>query len=149
MTQEATLRPRTDVRAAMTTEGGSLASADVVREFAQRSLQSATDHLLSLQRDDGHWCAELEGDSILQSEYILLKWIIEQENDPRLPWVANYLRSQQREDNARQRLRTDPHSPEQFRVNGVVRQMDAWYDAFDVTADDELYLPPAERVHIW
>ena len=65
-----------------------------------------------------------------------------------LAW-AQVWRSQQREDNARQRLRTDPHSPERFRVNGVVRQMDAWYDAFDVTADDELYLPPEERVHIW
>ncbi len=61
-------------------------------------LDAAVDHLLSLQKPDGHWCAELEGDSILQSEYILLKWIIEQEHDPRLPWVANYLRSQQRED---------------------------------------------------
>ena len=61
-------------------------------------LNIAVDHLLSLQKPDGHWCAELEGDSILQSEYILLKWIIEQESDPRLPWVANYLRSQQRED---------------------------------------------------
>ena len=65
-----------------------------------------------------------------------------------LAW-AQVWRSQQREDNARQRLRTDPHSPERFRVNGVVRQMDAWYDAFDVTAEDELYLPPEERVHIW
>ena len=65
-----------------------------------------------------------------------------------LAW-AQVWRSQQREDNARQRLRTDPHSPEQYRVNGVVRQMDAWYDAFDVTAEDELYLPPEERVQIW
>ena len=65
-----------------------------------------------------------------------------------LAW-AQVWRSQQREDNARQRLRTDPHSPERFRVNGVVRQMDAWYDAFDVTAEDELYLPPEERVHSW
>ncbi|WP_374407803.1 M13 family metallopeptidase [Pelagerythrobacter sp.] len=65
-----------------------------------------------------------------------------------LAW-AQVWRSQQREDNARQRLRTDPHSPEEYRTNGVVRQMDAWYDAFDVTSDDALYLPPEERVHIW
>jgi len=65
-----------------------------------------------------------------------------------LAW-AQVWRSQQREDNARQRLRTDPHSPEQFRVNGVVRNMDAWYAAFEVAADDELYLPPEERVTIW
>ncbi len=65
-----------------------------------------------------------------------------------LAW-AQVWRSQQREDAARQRLRTDPHSPEQYRTNGAVRQMDAWYEAFNVTADDALYLPPEERVHIW
>ncbi len=44
----------------------------------------------------GFWCGELEGDSILQSEYILLQFIVEQEHDPRLPKIANYLRTQQR-----------------------------------------------------
>jgi len=53
--------------------------------------------LFGEQRSEGYWCGELEGDSILQSEYILLKWIVEQEDDPRLPKVANYLRRQQRE----------------------------------------------------
>ena len=65
-----------------------------------------------------------------------------------LAW-AQVWRSQQREDNARQRLRTDSHSPEEYRVNGVVRNMDAWYDAFDVGADDPMYLPPEQRVSIW
>ena len=65
-----------------------------------------------------------------------------------LAW-AQVWRSQQREASARQRLRTDNHSPEEYRVNGVVRQMDAWYKAFAVTPDDALYLPPAQRVVIW
>ena len=65
-----------------------------------------------------------------------------------LAW-AQVWRSQQREDNARQRLRTDPHSPEEFRVNGVVRNMDEWYEAFGVTEDDAMYLPPEERIRIW
>ena len=47
------------------------------------------------------------------------------------------------------RLTTDPHSPSQYRVNGVVRNMDVWYEAFGVTEDDDLYLPPEERVSIW
>ncbi|WP_251976969.1 M13 family metallopeptidase [Salinicola avicenniae] len=47
------------------------------------------------------------------------------------------------------RVQSDPHSPSQFRVNGIVRNMDAWYDAFDVTPSDALYLPPEERVVIW
>ncbi|NVD45178.1 M13 family metallopeptidase [Qipengyuania atrilutea] len=65
-----------------------------------------------------------------------------------LAW-AQVWRSMQREANGRQRLLTDPHSPEEFRVNGAVRNQDAWYKAFNVTPDDELYLPPEERVHIW
>ena len=47
---------------------------------------------------DGFWCAELQGDSILNSEYILLKFILGQENDPDLPPIANYLRSIQQPD---------------------------------------------------
>jgi len=65
-----------------------------------------------------------------------------------LAW-AQVWRSTQREENGRQRLMTDPHSPEEFRVNGAVRNQDAWYAAFDVKPGDELYLPPEERVHIW
>ena len=62
---------------------------------------------------------------------------------------AQVWRSMQREENARQRLKTGPHSLEEFRVNGVVRNMDAWYEAFNVTKDDALYLPPEQRVRIW
>ncbi|MDG1418946.1 MAG: M13 family metallopeptidase [Maricaulis sp.] len=46
-------------------------------------------------------------------------------------------------------LRADPHSPGQYRVNGVVRNMDAWYEAFGVTEEHDLYLPPEERITIW
>lgn len=65
-----------------------------------------------------------------------------------LAW-AQVWRSAQREENYRTRLRTDPHSPEEYRVNGVVRNMDAWYEAFGITPDHALYLPPEERVRIW
>jgi putative endopeptidase len=53
------------------------------------------------------------------------------------------------EDSLSSQLLGDPHSPEQYRVNGVVRNMDLWYEAFDVTEDHDLYLPPEERVSIW
>jgi endothelin-converting enzyme/putative endopeptidase len=65
-----------------------------------------------------------------------------------LSW-AQVWRTLDREDETRRRLVTDPHSPPSYRVNGVVRNLDAWYAAFDVTPDDELYLPPDERVRIW
>jgi len=65
-----------------------------------------------------------------------------------LAW-AQVWRSTQREDNYRNRLRTDSHSPEEFRVNGVVRNIDEWYEAFGVKPGDALYLPPEQRVRIW
>lgn len=59
-------------------------------------------------------------------------------------WQAKY-----REDALVQRLTSDPHSPPEFRVNGVVRNFDEWYEAFDVQPDAALYLPPEERIRIW
>jgi len=47
------------------------------------------------------------------------------------------------------RLTTDPHSPPEFRCNQVVRNIDAFYEAFDVAKDDELWLDGADRVTIW
>ena len=49
----------------------------------------------------------------------------------------------------RRRLLSDNHSPGEFRVNGVVRNVDAWYDAFGVKPADKLYLPSGERIRIW
>ena len=54
--------------------------ADWIRRFRR-----ATDALLAKQAPGGWWVGELQGDSILESEYILLKWILGQENDPDLP----------------------------------------------------------------
>lgn len=65
-----------------------------------------------------------------------------------LGW-AQVWRAKAREDETRRRLLTDPHSPPAYRVNGVVRNLDAWYDAFGIEEDDALYLPPEQRVRIW
>ena len=59
-------------------------------------------------------------------------------------WKRKY-----RPEELKTRLTTDPHSPSEYRTNGIVRNMDPWYEAFEVTEDDELYLAPAERVRIW
>ncbi len=53
------------------------------------------------------------------------------------------------EESLRARLISGPHSPARYRVNGVVRNIDAWYDAFEVEPVHELYLTPEERVNIW
>ena len=62
---------------------------------------------------------------------------------------AQVWRTKSREAEAIRRLAVDPHSPPEFRCNGVIRNMDAFYDAFEVTEDDALYLEPERRVHIW
>jgi len=59
----------------------------------RRSLNQSVRVLLGLQHGDGHWCGELEGDSILESEYILMKWILGQEDDSRLPRIVDSLRA--------------------------------------------------------
>jgi len=46
-------------------------------------------------------------------------------------------------------IKSDPQSPDEFRVNGVVRNRSAFYDAFKVKPGDAMYLPPDKRVSIW
>ncbi|MEX2132321.1 MAG: M13 family metallopeptidase, partial [Pseudohongiellaceae bacterium] len=59
-------------------------------------------------------------------------------------WLAKI-----RDDALVSQLKSDPHSPAEYRINGVVRNHDAWYEAFDVQPGDALYLPPEQRVRIW
>lgn len=62
---------------------------------------------------------------------------------------AQGYRAKRREDAVRQQLVSDPHSPEEYRVNGVVRNIDDWYGAFDVKAGEKLALANDQRVRIW
>jgi putative endopeptidase len=65
-----------------------------------------------------------------------------------LGWAQAW-RGKFRDDFVRKQVVSDPHSPRQFRVNGVVRNVDAWYAAFNVKPGDKLYVAPKDRVHIW
>jgi endothelin-converting enzyme/putative endopeptidase len=62
---------------------------------------------------------------------------------------AQSWQGKQREGAERAQLLSDPHSPEAYRVNGIVRNVDPWYAAFHVKPGDKLYLPPDQRVHVW
>jgi putative endopeptidase len=62
---------------------------------------------------------------------------------------AQVWRNLQRDESLRNQVTADPHSPAQYRVNGIVRNVDAWYDAFKVRPGEKLYLAPEQRVHIW
>ena len=65
-----------------------------------------------------------------------------------LGW-AQVWRSKGRDEEVIRRLAVDPHSPDEVRCNAVVRNVDEFYQAFDVQPGDGLYLAPEERVRIW
>lgn len=59
-------------------------------------------------------------------------------------WSGKY-----RDETLRLQIETDPHSPGMYRANGAVRNVPEFYEAFDISADDALYLAPEDRVKIW
>ncbi len=63
-------------------------------------------------------------------------------------WAQGW-RSKGRDAEVIRRLTLDPHSPEEFRCNAVVRNIDEFHEAFGVREGDELWLEPTARVHIW
>ena len=65
-----------------------------------------------------------------------------------LAW-AQVWRTLIRDEALRNQVQSDPHSPAEYRVNGTVQNIDAWYSAFNVRPGDKLYVAPANRVQIW
>ncbi|WP_445145565.1 M13 family metallopeptidase [Dyella sp. Tek66A03] len=65
-----------------------------------------------------------------------------------LGWAQAW-RGKLTDDAIRRQVTSDPHSPRAFRVNGPVRNLDAWYQAFGIQPGDKLYVAPADRVRIW
>ncbi len=59
-------------------------------------------------------------------------------------WMRKY-----RDEELLRRIDTDPHSPSEFRTNGILRNLPEFYEAFNVKPGDGMYLPPEERVKIW
>lgn len=62
---------------------------------------------------------------------------------------AQAWRGEQRDDAIKTQVATDPHSPRRFRIIGPLRNLDAWYQAFNVGPDSKFYIPPEQRVRIW
>ena len=58
-------------------------------------------------------------------------------------------RSKMREAAQIQQVKTDPHSPGEFRANGTLKNQPGFYEAFGVKKGDKMYLEPKERVIIW
>ena len=64
---------------------------EIVGASVHSAVTKAQDYLLRLQRHDGHWCGELEGDTILESEYILTMYFIGRSGEAKAHKAANYL----------------------------------------------------------
>jgi hypothetical protein len=65
---------------------------DELRAGVTHSIRAAQDYLLQIQHADGHWCGELEGDTILESEYILTMHFVGRLHEDRCRKAANYIR---------------------------------------------------------
>ena len=62
---------------------------------------------------------------------------------------AHAWQGKRRDEATRQQLLSDPHSPDKYRVNGIVRNFGPWYQAFGVKPGDAMYLAPDQRVSVW
>ena len=91
-------------------------------------------YLLSLEDNGGSEPAPIDGLSAKQR--LFLSW-------------AQAWRTKGRDEMVLQRLATDPHSPPEFRCNQIVRNIDAFYEAFDLSPEDALWLDQSQRVSIW
>jgi putative endopeptidase len=62
---------------------------------------------------------------------------------------AQIWRIKNRDETMKLRLTTDPHSPEEFRINGPLRNFEPFYKAFNVTEKNKMYLAPEKRANVW
>ena len=62
---------------------------------------------------------------------------------------AQIWRAKMRDEQMRVQVMTNPHSPGEYRANGPVSNVDAFYDAFSVKPGDKMYRAPDQRVRIW
>ena len=88
------------------------------------------------------------GDELVKQQHFFYAYT----NQNRAKYGPNYARVMQNglpATNTSPAMKPDTHSLYRERVNGVVRNVDSWYDLFDIKQGDALYLAPADRVHIW
>ena len=97
---------------------------------------SIAHHAYQLYLDDHHGGEAPVLDGLSGDQRFFMAW-------------AQVWRTIETEESLRARLIRGPHSPATYRVNGVVRNIDAWYEAFEVGPEHELYVPAEERVNIW
>ncbi len=128
----------------------------LVAQFEQLAPTEAPEHAVNGKLTLGENIGDLGGLGISLAAYLLS---LDGEEPPVLDGLsglqrffyswAECWRQNIRPEEAARRIAIDPHSPNEFRCNQVVRNLDEFHAAFDVTQDDALWLDPDQRVRIW
>ncbi|WP_308011679.1 M13-type metalloendopeptidase [Arthrobacter sp. SO5] len=131
-------------------------TSKLVDQFAALSPTAAPGHFVNGKLTLGENIGDLGGLTIAYKAYLIS---LDGQEPPELDgltgfqrffasWAAGW-RQVMRTEEAIRRLATDPHSPNEFRTNQIARNLDAFHQAFDVTEQDGMWMPPRERVSIW
>ncbi|MBG0740225.1 peptidase M13 [Paeniglutamicibacter antarcticus] len=131
-------------------------TAKLVEQYSVLSPEAAPGHFVNGELTLGENIGDLGGLTIGYQAYLLS---LNGQEPPVIDGMtgaqrfffswAECWRSKIRPEEALRRLTVDPHSPAELRCNAVVRNLNAFHDAFGVTTSDGLWLDPADRVRIW
>lgn len=137
-------------------EAFELRTKDLITQFNELSPQGLPDHRVNGELTIGENIGDLGGLAIAWKAYLMS---LEGAEPPTiegmsgaqrffLSWAQSW-KLAVREEEAIRLLAIDPHSPPEFRCNQIARNLDVFYDAFDVTQEQQLWLEPEKRVSIW
>jgi putative endopeptidase len=131
-------------------------TAELVTQFAELEPRQLPGHQVNGELTLGENIGDLGGLGIAWKAYLLsLDGTEPPEVDGQsaaqrffISWAQSW-RLAARDEEAKRLLQIDPHSPAEFRCNQIVRNLDEFYRAFNVSESDELWLEPERRVSIW
>jgi putative endopeptidase len=131
-------------------------TASLITQFSELSPEGLPEHTVNGELTIGENIGDLGGLAIAWKAYLLS---LEGANPPVidgmtaeqrffLSWAQSWKLAVRREE-ALRLLQIDPHAPPEFRCNQIARNMDLFYQAFDVSPEHKLWLEPDQRVSIW
>lgn len=131
-------------------------TASLITQFSELSPRDLPDHRVNGELTIGENIGDLGGLAIAWKAYLMSLGGSEPEVIDDLTGAQRFFLSwaqswklAARVEEAQRLLQIDPHSPPEFRCNQIARNLDIFYEAFGVSADNELWLEPEDRVSIW
>jgi putative endopeptidase len=131
-------------------------TASLITQFSELSPRDLPDHRVNGELTIGENIGDLGGLAIAWKAYLMSRGGSEPEVIDGLTGAQRFFLSwaqswklAARVEEAQRLLQIDPHSPPEFRCNQIARNLDIFYEAFEVSADNDLWLEPGERVSIW